>query len=443
AFELASGFELIPPLGFIADVGHVVFGMDRDAPAERSPFMDPAWAGLSRTYEDYVLGKLYADWSFERACDAICQYKTDRDRKRALSFLLSRFQERAGFSLVRVPPSVMKTALKNPAALLERGARSLAEQGRLPLMDELYQEIVSTVRFTAEALDEGAVRELETGTAVAEFAKHVELQQIWQSASKLGEMLPKHRAPPLARRREVPTRILDEDMYPVGGYTSISTRGSIESLLHSQLAYKETEERPDLFDMKFLRDELYYYSRDENQFLRQRRSFLFALYPDLVQARFKDAGLPYQRIVLTSAALLTAVDRLTEWLSDEALEFQFLFLENDSAKKDARTLAEEEDLIRLLLKEQIDNKTVTLNRIRVKELPAHADFKARKSLCHCVAISARDRKVDVEAALLSRLRISSATPAVGLDREPLSAMDETDPWENWGAALETLLRMWI
>ena len=42
--------------------------------------------------------------------------------------------------------------------------------------------------------------------------------------------------------------------------------------------------------MKFLRDELLYYSRDENQFLRRRRTFVFALFPDLVDARFKDAG---------------------------------------------------------------------------------------------------------------------------------------------------------
>ena len=40
---------------------------------------------------------------------------------------------------------------------------------------------------------------------------------------------------------EVPTRILDEDIYPVGGFTSLSNRGSIESLLHSQLAYMETD----------------------------------------------------------------------------------------------------------------------------------------------------------------------------------------------------------
>src|ERR1700676_2724717 len=85
-------------------------------------------------------------------------------------------------------------------------------------------------------------------------------------------------------------------------------------------------ERPDLFDVKFLRDELLYYSRDENQFLRRRRTFVFVLYSDLTAARFKDADLPYQRGVLLLALLTTALRRLTEWLSADALAFEVLFV---------------------------------------------------------------------------------------------------------------------
>ena len=35
-----------------------------------------------------------------------------------------------------------------------------------------------------------------------------------------------------------------------------------------------------MFDIKFIRDELLYYSRDENQFLRRRRAFVFGLSAD-------------------------------------------------------------------------------------------------------------------------------------------------------------------
>src|SRR6185295_9713646 len=101
---------------------------------------------------------------------------------------------------------------------------------------------------------------------------------------------------------------------PVGGFSSLSTRGTIESLLHSQLAFMEKEDRPDLFDMKFLRDELLYYARDENQFLRRRRTFIFALFPDLRHTRVKDPALPYQRGILLLGLVLVMVRRLSDWL---------------------------------------------------------------------------------------------------------------------------------
>src|SRR5205823_708521 len=130
-------------------------------------------------------------------------------------------------------------------------------------------------------------------------------------------------------------RVHDEDQYPVGGYTSLATRGSIESLLHSQLAYME-EEKPDLFDVKFVRDELFYYSRDENQFLRRRRAFVFVLRPELVAARYfvippdpasaRSRNTALQGIVLVAALMLALVRRLEEWLSSDALRFELLFV---------------------------------------------------------------------------------------------------------------------
>src|SRR5262249_28226518 len=161
-------------------------------------------------------------------------------------------------------------------------------------------------RTLAEVLAPEDITALEQKTALLTMGEYVAHRQVVQTANRLEAGLPRHQVRPLSGRQEVPTRILDEDTYPVGGFAAISTRGSLESLLQSQLAFmeKEKELQPDLFDVKFLRDELYYYSRDENQFLRRRRSFLFLLMPDLVQARFKDADLPCQRLVLVLALLL-------------------------------------------------------------------------------------------------------------------------------------------
>src|SRR5207253_3775834 len=52
--------------------------------------------------------------------------------------------------------------------------------------------------------------------------------------------------------------------------------------------------------------------RSSDLFLRRRRTFVFTLAPDLARARFKDAALRWQRIVLVLALLVVAVRKLTE-----------------------------------------------------------------------------------------------------------------------------------
>src|SRR4051794_36271504 len=303
ALEVAAGGQPLPPVGFVADLGHVLLGSDRDARPHRDAAGQPGLpGGLARTYEDLVLGKVYADWTVERAGDALRRYQ-GRDRARGVAFVVNQFRERAGFGGVLLSPAVLKALLDAPAdEILSRGWDSLG-RGVQPLLVELYEGLIAAARRTAEVLGPEDVFELEHGTALHDLGQRLALRQVLQAANGLEAALPKHRVKPLARRMEVPTRILDEDTYPVGGFTSISTRGSVESLLHSQLAYMEPEdaERPDLFDIKFLRDELLYYSRDENQFLRRRRTFVFVLGPDLIATRFKDSDLPYQRGVLMLA----------------------------------------------------------------------------------------------------------------------------------------------
>src|SRR5262245_27465542 len=67
AMEVAAGGHPLPPVGFVADVGHVAFGADAEHRG-KEPLHVPGWPpALGRMYEDHVLGKLYADAMFERA----------------------------------------------------------------------------------------------------------------------------------------------------------------------------------------------------------------------------------------------------------------------------------------------------------------------------------------------------------------------------------------
>jgi hypothetical protein len=396
---------------------------------------------LARTYEDHVLGKLYADFHFERATDALRRYQ-GRDRARGLAFLLNQMRERWGFPGVHLSPGIIKGLSDTaPEEALARGWESVNRDGLLPLLPELYQALVAAARRSADVLGPEDVFELEHGTALAELGQRVALRQLLQAASRLESALPLHRIRPLAGSKEVPTHVFDEDTYPVGGYASVANRGSIESLLHSQLAYMEDHDRPDLFDIKYLRDELLYYSRDENQFLRRRRTLIFALFPDLLRTRFKDAELPWQRCVLWLGLLVAAVRKLTDWLSEDALLFEFCIL--DQGKPDV--LAQEQELLEMVLREQIANGTVRLVRLPSGgELEELCRRRARRSLCHCLTVTAEESvAVRPDDTIVSRLQIDGPRPVIqcaGDGPEPSAA---EEPIESWAAALERLLQVWV
>jgi len=439
--EIAGGGQPLPPIGVVADLGHAAFGADRDTRVAREPVaihgLPPA---LMRTYEDHVLGKVYADWSFERASDAMRRFQ-GRDRARGLAYVVKQFRDRAGFGGVELSPGIIRTLLEaQPDDLLRRGWESLTAEGPMPLLVDLYEGLIAAARRMAEVLGLEDVIALEQRTALADMGQYVAHRQVLQVAGRLEAGLPRHKVKPLAGRREVPTRVLDEDTYPVGGFTSLSTKGTVESLLHSQLAFMERDpnDRPDLFDVKYVRDELYYYSRDENQFLRRRRAFVFCLFPDLVKARFKDPDLPAQRIVFTLGLLLTAVKKLSEWLSTDALKFDFLLVQD----KESKPLAQEGALLEMLFREQIENGTVEVRHFAEEPGP-HADRRAERSLCHLLAVSAGEADVRTGLAVSTNLTVAGPRPVVRIGYEEPTQLPGDDLVECWTATLERLLKVWV
>jgi hypothetical protein len=446
AIEAASGGQSIPPIGFISDLGHAALGLDLESRQARSAVVVPAVPiNLLRTYEDHVLGKIYADWTFTEASDSLRRYQGPeqaRNQARGLAFLLNQFQERSEFPGVEMSPSILRAALDTAAEeLLAEGFESLRQEGADPLLTGLYEGLITAARRTAEILSPADLFELKHGYCLQPEGERLARRQVLHAAEGLEAALPRQRVRPLARRMEVPTRILDEDTYPVGGFTSLSTRGSPESLLHSQLAYMETDERPDLFDIKFLRDELLYYARDENQFLRRRRTFVLVLEPDLVNARFKDSALPYQRGVMLLALVVMAVRKLTEWLTTDALTFRLLF--TAPADANPQPLAAEWALLETLLPEPIANGTVVLERVPPDKVAGLCAQWSRRSMVHGLVCGTHPEPMRVNDCVISRLEVAGPRPALGdADDDPV-VVEGDDAADSWGKALEQVLARWV
>lgn len=453
AMEIASGGHPLPPTGFIADLGHIAFGADVELRAKEPLHIPGLPPHLGRQYEDYVLGKLYADWTFERASDALRKYQ-GKDRTKGLAYVVNQVRERAVANAgqlrtseellgVLLPPAVIRGLLSaNPNDVLTTAWDGLMRDGPSPLLVRMYEEMIAAGRRMSEVLVKEDVEALEDRSALGDMGQYVALRQIRQTTARLVSWLPARPVRPLVGRREVPTRILDEDQYPVGGYTSISTKGSIESLLHSQLAYIEeaTDDEPDLFDVKYARDELFYYSRDENQFLRHRRAFVFLLFPGLIAARFKDPELPYQRVVMLQSTLQALCVKLSEWLSSDAIRFEVLFVQDG----DRKPLAEEAGLMELLLREPIARGDGLVAHVPDRALAIkHLNHLARQAQVHCLAVDTEPFEMELENVVVTELVVNGPRPQIGDGDGVVAELEGEDAFDVWQETLLRVLQLWV
>ncbi len=438
ALEVASDGQPLLPTGAMFDLSSIAFGAESNKFAREYPNYLGWPPALLRQYEDHVLAKLHSDWSFERASDALRRYQ-GRDRAKGLAYAIKQFRERSQLGGVEVSPAVIRHLLQSNASdLLAKTSERLAERGPMSLLKRQYEDLIAAVRRTPEFLGAEDIQAIEQRTALAEMGEYVAHRQIVQIAARIEAALPSRPVKALAGRKEVPTRVHDDDQYPVGGYSSLSNRGSIESLLHSQLAYMEPVERPDLFDVKFIRDELFYYARDENQFLRRRRVFAFVLEPDIIEARFKDPELPCQRIVLVQSLVVALIRRLAEWLTADAIRFEIHFPERDGQQR----LKEEAKLFAAVLLEMCQAGTVEVLGA-VPDFDEHMKERAGHAQVGMLRIGTAPVWEDNENVVVSTLAVDGPIPVLTDGRGSPVPLAADDAFESWILAAIHQLQLWV
>lgn len=437
AHRLASEGKPLPAVGFVADIGWAAASManDRLIDANTSQVDE----SLFRRYEDYVVGKIAADLSFERAIDAAAVYQDDQ-REKAISFIIACVCERAQVGGAWLSPAVIKSLINSdPEEWLPETQNEIEQHGLDPLLREHWRRLITQVRNTGNLVGKEDLFELQSGSALVGFAQRVALRQTLQAAEQIGETLPAYKVRPRPSRRQVATRIFDEDTYPVGGFTSISNRGSVESLLHSQLAFMEPDERPDLFDAKYLRQELLYYSRDENQFWRKRVRLIFVLSDDLVAARVKDEQASFQRIILLLGLIKTHVDKLTEWLSEEALGFDFVFVKEGAAS----LLTDELEILNRLFGHQQETGVAEFHACSRSQFAALVKQRTERNECHLLAAGMKLTPLPEDLTTAFQLLLTHAQPQLWRDEEAIPADNADLVIDVWRWAALHMLEFWV
>ena len=313
------------------------------------PSVEPVRDAL-RAYEDHVLARLTADRRWTRLVEAVTAAPKEL-RASAIGMTVMQVFARLGIGGgTGISQFIVRRFGVRPAAdVLNLGRASLFDPAVAARLTEGLLMTAKAARRTRDLLSDAEVFIVENISALKGLGPRVALAQLAEVAQTIEERLPTRLRGHVFEDGEAPTSIEEDSAYPVGGFSSISTVGTLENLVTSELIYMDEGDalRPDLFDIRFVEGELLYYARDESVAVRRKRALVLIFDGSLIRARVLDSKEKYQRLVWLLGSVTALIRKLTSWLDTEALTFELIFT---GATAD-QPLAEEEAVVSLLLRE--------------------------------------------------------------------------------------------
>lgn len=315
-----------------------------------------------RGYEDHVLARLLGDRRWTRLTEAMAGLPKELHAA-AVGLVAAQVVERlkvndgSGLST----GIVRRTATRSPQEVLEAGRTALYAPEVAARLAEGLTLLAKAARRTRDLLSDAEVFLVENLSALKGLGPRVALAQLAEVAQAVDERLPARLRGHVFEDGDAPTALEEDSAYPVGGFSSISTSGSLENLVTSELIYMEDGgpgSPADLFDVRFVENELLYYSRDESVAVRRRRALVLVFDASLARTRVKDSGEAYQRLMWLFGAVTALVRKLSAWLDTEALKFELVFVSEGGEA----VLAEEEGVLGLLLREYRERGQLELSR---------------------------------------------------------------------------------
>ena len=327
-----------------------------------------------RAYEDHVLARLTADRRWTRLAEGVVAAPKEL-RPVAIALvvtqMLSRLAAEGGTGLSQAV--VRRLATQPIGDVLEAGRLALATPEVAARVAEGFQVLAKAARRARELLSDAEVFLVENVGSLRSLGARVALAQLATAAQQVEERLPARLKGHVFEDGDAPTSLEEDSAFPVGGFSSIATSGSLENLVTSELIYMDEEgaTRPDLFDVRFVEGELLYYARDESVAVRRKRRVVLVFDASLAEARVLDAKATFQRLVWLLGATTALVRTLADWFDTEALTFELVFVRGREAP-----LSEELGVTTLVLREFRERGQVEL---REAETAAQACREARET----------------------------------------------------------------
>ena len=359
------------PLHLVHDLGHLLL-RGRDfrfaSTASLARWSDEERAGRL-AYEDKVLGRWALDPTVLDAHVAIAGMSAagrDAAVAHAIGLALSG-PLLAAEDLARANPAHLRQWINELPAVAADDPTALHEK----VSDEWRSWAEAQHAACVKALPPGRLFRAEDLWEIAHLAElpsesaRLALRTILGLTARVGPVSPSVALSLRHKAREVPIEAEDADQYPAGGFDAISTRGTFENLVRSEVAYvgEGSTERGgvDLFDVRFAENELLFYTRDESPLLDARRDLTVVLHRPASQ-RHKHPSLEAQTLVLTEALALTLQGDLLRVFGPSGSRCAIVWLAERPGDLDAAE--EERALLSLPLAAEVAHRRVALQVAR-------------------------------------------------------------------------------
>ncbi len=283
-----------------------------------------------RKYEDHLLVRLVSEPRFIALSEAVAATPVSL-RSTALGLCAAHVQmavlpvsdEGPPYS----PAALRRCSTRSVRDLLETGREALEQPEVIHRLVASLDSLVWAVRQRNELISDVELFWAQHIASLHSLAGRTALAQLAQASRALEDLLPRRIKAPATDESGQLTALTSESSFPMGGFSSVSTKGSLENLVASELMYMDDRSmaQPDLFEVRFVEGELLYYSRDEAVAVRRKRRMVFVFNQSTVNMRTLDGGESYQRSVWMVAAVVAFIRKMASWLSHETLQFDLLF----------------------------------------------------------------------------------------------------------------------
>lgn len=242
---------------------------------------------------------------------------------------------------------------------LSEAEKEVVQEAFNDQLSELLKRLSQGFSWSS-VLSEADLFELRNWSRLHREDLRIGCRQLIELSDELGVIQPTELVlMPEDAQRDIQFR--DDTTYPTGGITELTTSGSWENLVLSELIYIDDTHpaEVDLFDIRFVENEILFYLRDEGQLSSMRRSidFIIDLGPFFNQ---KLSGNPYQFSILVEGLIYCIMRDLNSLYSGDALLYSVYLI---TGGVDQELIRDEIRLLEMLLSDEIQRGKVAFHLV--------------------------------------------------------------------------------